>query len=128
MLIIILITYVCLAIYYLPEGFESKPAPYGNSKSCKPFYPTLPSTLMKIKEECAATGPKQVIVDVSASLGGNIAASDACKLPRDEQQVSQAKLRLKSATLALLAMNFLQSCIEQFWKTGGFGYSHASHV
>ena len=66
-----------------------------NSKSCKPFYPTLPSTMKKIKDECHTSGPKQVIADVSACLGGVMSATDACELPRDEQQVSQAKLRSK---------------------------------
>ncbi len=92
--------HLCLATYYLPEGFEPKSIPHGNSKSCKPFYPTLPSTMKKIKDDCAASGPKQVIANVSACVGGIMGAADACELPRDEQQVSQAKLRLKSSTSA----------------------------
>ena len=36
---------LCLLVYYIPDGFESKVKPHGNSKSAKPFYATLPSTL-----------------------------------------------------------------------------------
>ena len=85
--------------YYVPDGFQTLPATHGNSKSEKPFYPTLPSTMAKIKEESMNAGPKQVISKVLAELGGVVGASDACTLPRNEQQVMKAKSRSKIAAL-----------------------------
>ena len=48
-----------------------------------------------IKQECKSSGPKRVIERVSSSMGGILSATDACQLPRNEQQVSQAKRRCK---------------------------------
>ena len=47
-----------------------------------------------IKQECGSSGPKNVIAKVSSKVGGVLSASDACQLPCDEQQVTQAKRRL----------------------------------
>ena len=44
-------------------------------------------------------GPKGVVSKVSAELGGVIGASDGCILPRNEQQVTKAKLRYMSSEL-----------------------------
>ena len=89
----------CLVTYYLPTGFSPKMLPHGNSKTAKPFYPTLPSVMDEIKEECnRGSGPKKVIATVSAGVGGVISATDACELPRDEQQVTKLKSRMKSSS------------------------------
>ena len=81
-------------VYYLPDGFEPKITPHGNSKSGKPYYPTLPSTIAAMASS-AGGGPKQVVGDVSAAIGGVLSASDACSLPRNEQQVTDIKRRQK---------------------------------
>ena len=86
--------HLCLIVYYVPEDFEPKLQPHGNSKSDKPFYPTLPSTLQAISGSHAA-GNKQILSDVSSSVGGVLSASDPCSLPRSEQQVADVKRRLK---------------------------------
>ena len=84
-------------MYYLPSGFTPQPLPHDNSKSSKPFYPTLLSTVQRMKEECSkGYGPKRVLCDVSASVGGILSATDSCELPRSEQQVSKMKSRMKS--------------------------------
>ena len=57
--------------------------------------------MMKIKEECNVYGPKKVVCDISSDLGGIINASDSCELPSSEQQVSQAKRRLKKKQCAM---------------------------
>ena len=49
-----------------------------------------------IKSESKCTGPKQVVEKISSSMGGMLSASDMCRLPRSEQQVSQAKQRYKT--------------------------------
>ena len=85
----------------MPTDFEPNVLPHGNSKSDRPFFPTLPSTMMKIKEECNVYGPKKVVCDISSDLGGIINASDSCELSRSEQQVSQAKRRLKKKQCAM---------------------------
>lgn len=81
-------------VYYIPDGFEPKITPHGNSKNEKPYYPTLPST-MAAMASCAGGGPKQVVGDVSAAIGGVLSASDACSLPRNEQQVTDIRRRQK---------------------------------
>ena len=89
----------CLIAYYLPIGFSPKILPHGNSKSSQPFYPTLPSIMHQIKEECdKGSGPKKVISDVSAGVGGIISAVDSCELPHNEQQVIKLKNRLKTSS------------------------------
>lgn len=86
----------CLVVYYLPEGFKPQILPHGNSKSTKPFYPTLPSTIQKMKEESVkGIGPKKIVSNVSASVGGIMSANDSCELPRGEQQASKIKSRMK---------------------------------
>ena len=71
--------------------------PHGNSKSDrKPFYPTLPSTMEQMKEECSkGSGPKKVLSDISSHVGGVLAAPDSCEIPRNEQQVVKLKRRMK---------------------------------
>ena len=78
----------------MPEDFKPVILPHGNSKKKKPFYPTLPSTLKAIASS-TCMGPKQVVSDVSASVGGILSAVDACSLPRNEQQVTDMKRRQK---------------------------------
>ena len=77
----------------MPEGFEPKIQPHGNSKQQKPYYPTLPSTLAAIANDSG--GPKEIISKVSASVGGVLAANDPCSLPRNEQQVTDLKRHRK---------------------------------
>ena len=81
---------LCLIVYYIPDGFQPDVAPHGNSKSAKPFYPTLPSTLKAIGES-EPGGAKQVVSDASAHVGGVLSARDPCSLPRNEQQVYDVK-------------------------------------
>lgn len=69
---------LCLVVYYLPDGFEPKVEPHGNSKSKKPFYPTLPSTMAAMASEVGE--PKKVMAEVSSAIGGVLSASDACLL------------------------------------------------
>ena len=86
---------LCLVVYYSPDGFEPKIKSHGNSKSEKPYYPTLPSTMAAMASE--AGGPKKVVSDVSAAVGGLLSASDPCSLPRSEQQVTDMRRRQKKA-------------------------------
>ena len=88
-------------IYYIPLGFEPKVQPHGNSKAEKPFYPTLPST-MKALARYGPGGPKQVISDVSVSIGGVRSAYDACSLPRNEQQVTNLRRRQSKPSLGAI--------------------------
>ena len=55
-----------------------------------------------IKEQCLSgkDGPKRVVSEVSSMVGGVLCASDACELPRNEQQVSDLKQRQKKAMIA----------------------------
>ena len=56
-------------------------------------HPILSSTLEYIAS--SSSGPKEVVSDVSASVGGILGASDPCCLPRNEQQVADVKRRRK---------------------------------
>ena len=52
----------------------------------------FPSTMEQMKEQCSkGFGPKKVASDVSTILGGVLAATDSCEIPRNEQQVSKLK-------------------------------------
>lgn len=117
---------LCMAVYYLPDGFKPKPVPHGNSKDDKPFFSTLPSTMARIKHECSeAKGPKKVVQEVSSSFGRVLSATDMCQLPRGEQQVSQAKRRYKQSSVshvgsaddefaAVLHKAFMEDTTKQF--------------
>ena len=85
---------LCLLVYYIPENFEPTLQPHGNSKSDKPFYGTLPSTMESIAVK-SSSGPKEIISDVSAAVGGVMGATDPCCLPRNEQQVTDVRRRRK---------------------------------
>ena len=85
---------LCLVVYYIPRGFTPV-IPHGNSKSGSPFFATLPSTKARIKEECLHSGPKRTVSSVSASSGGIVGASYPGELPRNEQQVSNFKMKQK---------------------------------
>ena len=61
--------------------------------------------MAKIKEELKNAGPKKVISKVSTELGGVVGASDACMLPRNEQQVIKAKSRSKIAAVPTCSSN-----------------------
>ena len=71
-------------------------------KQYKQFYPTLPSTMAVIKEQCllGKVGPKKVVSEISSMVGGVLSAADACELPRNEQQVSDLKQRQKKVVVA----------------------------
>jgi hypothetical protein len=43
-------------------------------------------------------GPKKVVAEVSSAIGGVLSASDACSLPRNEQQVTDIRRRQKKGT------------------------------
>ena len=46
------------------------------------------------------SGPKKIVSAVSSMVGGVLSASDACELPRNEQQVSDLKQRKKKVVVA----------------------------
>jgi hypothetical protein len=87
--------HLCMLTYYIPPGFKPYALPHGNSKSCKPFHPTWPSTLELVKKEGSCTGPKEVVARVSERVGGVMGASAPGQLPRGEMQVSNAKRHLQ---------------------------------
>lgn len=80
-----------MVVYYLPCGFRPIVVPHGNSKSEKPFFPTLPSTSVDIKERCTQSGPKGVVAGVDRSAGGLVGATYPGQLARSEQQVTYYK-------------------------------------
>ena len=86
------LTTLCLVVH---EGLLLLLFLHGNSKSGSPFYATLPSTKVRIKEECLHSGPKRTVSSVSASSGGIVGASYPGELPRNEQQVSNFKMKHK---------------------------------
>ena len=82
---------LCMIVYRIPEGFVPQIMSHGNSKNETPFYPTLPSTMSKIKNECVTRGPKEVIKEVSMFVGEVMAASDPGKLPHNEKQIQNMR-------------------------------------
>ena len=57
----------CLACYRIPDGFEPTIVSHGNSKTGRPFYPTLPSTMEQIRHNVQSKGPKETLAIVSAA-------------------------------------------------------------
>ena len=87
--------HLCLVVYHLPRGFTPNLVSHGNAKVKKPFYPTWPSTLDKLKKECREQGPKATVECLSSAVGGVVGASAAGQLPRDEKQVTNVRKREK---------------------------------
>ena len=87
--------HLCLLSYRIPTGFTPVIVPHGNSKSNKPFYPTLPSTKALIAQHSQASGPKHTVSAVSAKVGGIVNARSASQLPRNERQVSYIQSKVK---------------------------------
>ncbi len=85
----------CFLCYRIPPDFVPTVVSHGNSKSSQPFFPTLPSTMERIRSESRMKGPKQTVANVSAAVGGLIKAECPGMLPRNEKQV--ANMRRQSA-------------------------------
>ena len=79
---------LCLVVYHFPPGFVPKLSGHGNSKDKKPFYPTWPSTMGRIKDECFRQGPKATVECLSSDVGGVVGATAPGQLPRSEKQVT----------------------------------------
>lgn len=90
---------LCLVVYYIPDGFSPTIVPHGNSKKDLPYYPTLPSTTMAIKDECPRLGPKAVVSSVESAVGGIEEAIYLGELPRNELQVSNFKRHVREHSL-----------------------------
>ena len=91
-----------MASYRFPQGKVPKPTPHGNSKSAVPFYPTLPSTMKRLKDEALTHGPKETVNLVSTAYGGMMSASLAGQLPRNEHQVSNIRHSVKKTTVSCI--------------------------
>ena len=89
---------LCLVVYNILSGFSPIIISHGNSKSTQPFYPTLPSTTIDIKNECASSGPKEVVSKIESSAGGILDATYPGQLPCNEQQVSNFKHNIPVST------------------------------
>ena len=83
----------------MPSNFIPRISSHGNSKSLKPFHPTLPSTVEQIKHESISIGPKETVSVVSSKVGGVLDASCPGALPRNEQQVIDYKRRSSHTTV-----------------------------
>ena len=84
-----------------------------NSKRTQPFYPTLPSTAMVLKEECQKSGPKNVVSLVECATGGIKEANYPGELPRSELQVSNFKRSVKKHHIISSAGNDLYTVMLQ---------------
>ena len=93
--------HLCLLSYHMPSNFTPIVAPHGNSKTKKPFFPTLPSTKLEIESQSKSSGPKTTLSLVSEKLGGVVDADSPCELPRNERQVSYIKSKSTSSNVLL---------------------------
>ena len=75
------------------------PISHGNSKERKPFHPTWPSTLQRIKEESSTNGPKATVEIISSEVSGMLGASSSGQLPRNEKQVANVRGKGKMSSL-----------------------------
>ena len=79
---------------------------------------------IKEKFQSGKDGPKRVVSEVSSMVGGELCASDACELPRNEQQVSDLKQRQKKNVIAganscdelavVMQKAYLEECNQHF--------------
>ena len=88
----------CMVCYRIPPGFVPTVVSHGNSKTGRPFYPTLPSTLQRVRCECVSKGPKQTVATVSAAMGGPTGTECPGGLPRDEKQVAKVRHSIEKNT------------------------------
>ena len=91
----------CLVCYWIPPGFIPTVVSHGNSKTGKPFYPMLPSTLQCVRRECQLKGPKQTVSTVSEAMGGLTGAECTGALSRDEKQAANARKSIKKPQAAM---------------------------
>ena len=87
--------HLCLLEYHIPHGFIPKLASHGNAKENKPFHPTWPSTMGRIKAKCVEHGPKATVEHLSIEVGGLTGASAPGELPRNEKQVTNVRKEAK---------------------------------
>jgi hypothetical protein len=90
-----------LIVYRLNEGFTPSLASHGNAKEQKPYHPTLPSTITRIKDECSlSTGLKATPGKVSSEMGGVLGASVPGQLPRNEKQIDNHRRMKKTPAVS----------------------------
>ena len=88
---------LALVQYYYSQGeHKVKIAPHGNSRSGEPYVRTMSSVLCKLKEESKKSTPKRVLQFVSNEAGGIMSAASAGALPRNRQQVKDARRQSSS--------------------------------
>ena len=70
-------------------------APHGNSRSSQLYTRTMPSMLIKVKEQAQKNTPKRALQFVSNEVGGILEATSAGAIPRNRQQVKDARRKSK---------------------------------
>lgn len=103
----------------MSAGFIPTLSSHGNAKVPKPFHPTWPSTLNRIKIESFNKEPKAIVEQVLSEVGGILGASAPGELPHNELQVPIKKERGKSVEHwhQQLPMSYLPSCSKHIRKT-----------
>lgn len=97
----------------MPDGVSPLVTSHGNAKVGKPFFPTLPSTVSKIKREGDVVGPKEVLASVSKEVGGVLDSCYPGALPRNEQQITYYKNRSEGGKSSCADGNELYSVMVQ---------------
>lgn len=83
---------LALVQYYFSQGVHKlKFAPHGNAHSGKPYARTMPSMMCKLKEKAKDSTPKRALKFLSTEAGEILEASSAGALPRNRQQVKDAR-------------------------------------
>ena len=83
---------LALVQYYYSQGVHKlKYAPHGNAHSGVPYVRTMPSMMCKLKEKAKGSTPKRALKFLSTEAGGILEASSAGSLPRNRQQVKDAR-------------------------------------
>ena len=68
-----------------------KHVPHGNAHSGIPYVQTMPSMIYVLKEKAKGSTPKCALKFLSTEAGGILEASSAGSLPRNRQQVKDAR-------------------------------------
>lgn len=64
-------------------------------------------------------GPKKVVAEVSSAIGGVLSASDACSLPRNEQQVTDIRRRQKKESCSSNSTDELAVVMQKAYLEDG---------
>ena len=113
----------CIMVQYVNEGVDMSLLPHGNAKSTDEYIRTKASTLKKVKDSANSSTPSNVYNAVFDTSGGIQDAASMGSLPRNKQQVNNAKYQGKSMeeqNVKDTLYTTMQKCKLEEWTANPF--------